>query len=378
MKFRNALFIIAIACVVFSCRKVLPPQPPVIDIVDTAANLSHVKGLYVLNEGNMGSNSCTLDYFDYASGKYTCNIFPTRNPEVVKELGDVGNDLQIYGSKLYAVINCSHLVEVMDAASARHIATIEIPNGRYLTFHNGKGYVSSYSGPVSIDPNARLGYVAEFDTASLQVTREVAVGYQPEELVVVNNNLYVANSGGYRVPNYDRTVSVIDLTTFTEIQKIDVAINLHRLRKDAYDRIYVTSRGDYQGVGANTYVIDAATNTVSDTLNFAASNLCIAGDSLYFINVGWNNNTGANTISYGLYDVKQKRQVATNFITDGTEQQIKRPYGITVNPENHDIFVSDAQNYLVPGTLYCFTVQGKLKWQATTGDIPAHFAFLKK
>ena len=378
MKSVKVIFFLLTLSTAFSCRKVLPPQPPVVDQVDSAAQVEQIKGFYLLNEGNMGSNSCTLDYFDYESGEYARNIFPTRNPQVVKELGDVGNDLQIYGSKLYAVINCSHLVEVMDAASARHMATIEIPNGRYLTFHNGKGYVSSYSGPVSIDPNARLGYVAEFDTASLQVTREVAVGYQPEELVVVNNQLYVANSGGYRVPNYDRTVSVIDLTTFTEIQKIDVAINLHRLRKDAYDRIYVTSRGDYQGVGANTYVIDAATNTVRDTLNFAASNLCIAGDSLYFIHVGWNNNTGSNVVSYGVYDVKQKRLVADNFITDGTHQQIKLPYGISVNPETNDILVTDAQNYLVPGTLYCFKSNGTKKWQVTTGDIPAHFAFLKK
>ena len=378
MKFKKNILLFCVLCAAFSCRKVLPPQPPVVDNVDSAAQLQQVKGLYVLNEGNMGSNTCTLDYFDYESGDYTCNIFPMRNPQVVKELGDVGNDLKIYGSKLYAVINCSHLVEVMDAASARHIATIEIPNGRYLTFHNGKGYVSSYSGPVSIDPNARLGYVAEFDTASLMVTREVTVGYQPEELVVANNQLYVANSGGYRVPNYDRTVSVVDLTTFTEVQKIDVAINLHRMKKDAQGRIYVTSRGDYQGIGANTYVIDPVTNTVVDTLDFAMSDFCIDGDSLYFISVAWNNNTGLNVVSYGLYDVKQKRLVADNFITDGTDQQIKLPYGITVNPETKEIFVTDAQNYLVPGTLYCFKSNGTKKWQVSTGDIPAHFAFLKK
>lgn len=378
MKSVKVIFFLLTLSTAFSCRKVLPPQPPVVDQVDSAAQVEQIKGFYLLNEGNMGSNSCTLDYFDYESGEYARNIFPMRNPQVVKELGDVGNDLQIYGSKLYAVINCSHLVEVMDAATARHIATIEIPNGRYLTFHNGKGYVSSYSGPVSIDPNARLGYVAEFDTASLMVTREVAVGFQPEELVVVNNQLYVANSGGYRVPNYDRTVSVIDLTTFTEIQKIDVAINLHRIRKDAQERIYVTSRGDYQGVGSNTYVIDPGTNTVVDTLGFAMSNFCVAGDSLYFISVAWNNNTGSNVVSYGVYDVKQKRLVADNFITDGTDQQIKLPYGISVNPETNDILVTDAQNYLVPGTLYCFKSNGTKKWQVTTGDIPAHFAFLKK
>ena len=77
-----------------------------------------VEGFYLLNEGNMGSNKSTLDYFDYGEGTYYKNIYSERNPSVVKELGDVGNDLLIYGSKLYAVINCSHKVEVMDASTA--------------------------------------------------------------------------------------------------------------------------------------------------------------------------------------------------------------------------------------------------------------------
>ena len=83
------------------------------------------------------------------------------------------------------------------------------------------------------------------------------VGYQPEEMVIAGNKLYVANSGGYRVPNYDRTVSVIDLTTFTEIKKIDVAINLHRLELDRYGNIYVSSRGDYYDTPSKTFVIDS-------------------------------------------------------------------------------------------------------------------------
>lgn len=81
------------------------------------------------------------------------------------------------------------------------------------------------------------------------------MGYQPEEMVIVGNKLYVANSGGYRVPNYDNTVSVIDLETFKETKKITVAINLHRMRVDQNGLIYVTSRGDYYNVHSNTYVI---------------------------------------------------------------------------------------------------------------------------
>ena len=33
-----------------------------------------VKGFFLLNEGNMGSNKASLDYFDYASGNYCKNI----------------------------------------------------------------------------------------------------------------------------------------------------------------------------------------------------------------------------------------------------------------------------------------------------------------
>ena len=82
---------------------------------ETAGNAEHgpVTGFYLLNEGNMGSNKCTLDYYDYTNATYTRNIYGNANPDVVKELGDVGNDLQIYGSKLWAVINCSNKVALL-------------------------------------------------------------------------------------------------------------------------------------------------------------------------------------------------------------------------------------------------------------------------
>ena len=65
-------------------------------------------GFYLLNEGNMGTNKATLDYMDFATGVYTRNIYSAANPTQPMEMGDVGNDLAIYGSKLWAVINCSN------------------------------------------------------------------------------------------------------------------------------------------------------------------------------------------------------------------------------------------------------------------------------
>ena len=352
-------------------EKVLPETPTPTDTVG-------IKGFFLLNEGNMGSNKCTLDYYDAIMGQYLRNIYAEMNPGVVQELGDVGNDIQVYDNKLWAVINCSHFVEVMQQTTARHIAQISIPNCRYICFGGRYAYVSSYAGPVQIDPNARLGYVAKIDVNTLQQVDTCVVGYQPEEMAVAGNKLYVANSGGYRMPNYDRTVSVIDLTTFRVVKTIDVAINLHRLELDHHGQLWVSSRGDYYNVPSKTYVIDTHTDEVCDSLELANSEMALAGDSLYVYGTAWSYRTNSWNISYAVVDTHKRKVVSNRLITDGTDAHIAMPYGIAVNPDNGDFYITDAGNYVSPGKLYCFTAQGRKRWEVRTGDIPAHFAFTRK
>lgn len=365
------------------CRHDELVVPTEYDIInDVPDPETSIRGFYLVNEGNMGSNKCTLDYFDYFTGLYARNFYAERNPNVIKELGDVGNDIGIYGSKLYVVVNCSHKVEVLDSRTGTRLGQVNIPNCRYVRFYRGKAYVSSYVGPVLIDPDAPKGAVYEVDTTSLKVTRKVSVGYQPEEMEIVDDYMYVANSGGYRVPNYDNTVSVIQMVDFKQVQQIPVGINLHRLKKDRYNKLWVTSRGDYQSRPSRMYVMDKRRGynqmIVTDTLPFGVSNMAIRGDSLYFYSTEWNNYTQSNTITYGIVDVRTKQLVSDNFITDGTEKEITIPYGIAVHPETGDILVTDAKNYVSSGTLYCFDRQGRKKWSVRTGDIPAHITFLKR
>ncbi len=360
-----------------ACRTDEPVHKSETETKEEGDSLAVIKGFYLLNEGNMGSNKASLDYYSYITGIYSRNIFAERNPNVTKELGDVGNDLKIYGSKLYAIINCSNLVEVMDAATGVHITTIEIPNCRYICFNKDKAYVSSYAGPVQIG-NKQLGFVAEIDTATLQITRKVTVGYNPEEMAIIDNKMYVANSGGYLVPDYDNTLSIIDLDSFTEVKKVEVAINMHRVRADKYGDLYLSTRGDYYTMPANLFLFDVEKQTIKKTFDIPVGNMCIVGDSAYLYSVGFNWNTGLDEISYALIDIKSEEVLSRSFIADGTESLIKLPYGIAVNPNNKEIFVTDAGDYVSPGTLYCFDKTGHLKWKQTTGDIPTHIEFTFK
>lgn len=338
-------------------------------------------GMYLLNEGNMGSNKATIDYLDFCNGIYIRNIYGERNPNVIKELGDVGNDIQVYGNRLYAVINCSHKVEVMDLRTCRRIGQIDIPNCRYIRFHEGKAYVSSYVGPVSIDPDAQLGAIFEVDTATLRITRKVTVGYQPEEFEIIDNYLYVANSGGYRAPDYDSTVSVVDLSDFRQVKKIPVCVNPHRVRKDQYNQLWITSRGDHKDVQPQLVLIKNLELGIKNEIEIqysqiTSSEMVIVGDSMYYYGSHWSDETMSNQITYGVFDIRYPESQIRPLITDGTEQNIKIPYGIQVNPYNGDIYITDAKNYVSSGQLHCYSREGKRKWSVRTGDIPAHMCFV--
>lgn len=367
----------AIMVGISSCRsdddEIIPPTETEV----TPGEDGSVKGFFLLNEANMGSNKSSIDYFDSESGRYFKNIYPTINPTVVKELGDVGNDIQIYGNKLYAVINVSGYVEVMNKTTGKHENEIIVKNCRYIVFDKGYAYISSYDADVKITPDAPIGCVVKVDTATMKEVGRCIVGYQPEEMVIRNNKIYVANSGGYRVPNYDNTVSVIDLNTFTETKKITVGINLHRMELDSDGNIYVSSRGDYKYIKSNTYII-GNNDMIIKNLNLPCSEMTVSGDSIYMYSVEWSHITQSNTVSYAIINTKTRNIVSRNFITDGTERRIQVPYGIAINPETKEIFVTDAKDYVSPGILYCFTPDGKKKWEVMTGDIPAHIVFTRK
>lgn len=362
----------------FSCREDVEIFKP--DVIQTSIpEYTDIQGFYLLNEGNMGSNKSTLDYYNYETGEYTRNIFGAANPTVPKEMGDVGNDIKIYGSKLYAVINCSNKIDVMDKYTAQKVGQIDIPNCRYIRFYKGYAYVTSYAGPVELNPDYKqTGYVAKVDTATFEVVDRCLVGFQPDELEIVNKKIYVANSGGYMFPNYENTVSVVDIESFTETKRIEVAINLHRLRADRHGNLWVSSRGDYYYTPSRLYWINTNTDTLVDSLDIAVSNFHLDGDSLYIYSTEWSYINMGNVITYGIVDVAKQEVVTKNFITDGTDTKIKIPYGIMVNPITKDIYITDAKNYVSPGTLYCFDKYGKQKWNVRTGDIPAHFVFLGK
>ena len=284
-------------------------------------------------------------------------------------LGDTANDMIVYGSKMYIAVYNSNIIEVADL-SGKSIKQIKSSGDallpRFFTANEGKVYVSLYD-----------GYVARLDTASLEIEQKVKVGRNPEQLVVANNKLYVANSGGldYNTPvGYDKTVSVIDLASFQETKKIEVVTNPVNLVTDSQGDVYLVSMGDYGAIPNTFQRIDTKTDEATVITETNATEMASTGDKLYMIysqyDANWN-----QIISFISYDAINEKIISDNFITDGTT--IAKPYKIGADPITGYIYIT-ASDYKTNGDVYAFDASGKKLFQFEVGLNPVKAVFVKR
>lgn len=329
-----------------------------------------VKGVYVLTEGVYGANNSRIAYRDLQTGEVFTDFFQQQNPSVISGLGDTGNDMLLYGGKLYIVLNNSGNVTVLNATTGELLNRISFINGgvnrnpRFAASANGKVYVSSYDNSVS-----------EIDTTTLSITRSVTVGANPEHLVAFNDHLFVANSGGLNFPNYDSTVSVINLNSFTEVDKITVGLNPQRLAVANNGNIYVTGYGDAFAptpIPAFVSVINGNTLTFSERLpeTIQFSHIRIHENRAYLFN-----NFGSQSVT--VLNTDNNSVIRNNFITDGTTLQ--NIYAVDVNDENGDVYLCDSKDFISPGEVFCFDDAGRLKFSFTVapGISPNRSVFLR-
>ena len=353
-------------------------EPSDYEVVDAAVDASaKPSGIYLVNQGNQGSNKARLDFLNFHNGFYIRDVFTEYNPEVVKGLGDTGNDVQVYKGKVFVAVNGSHKVEIMDAYSMKRLAQVDVPNCRFIAFDGNCAYVTSYVAKDKETLKTQKGALYRIDLDTYKVTGQVTVGYQPEQLVIRDGKAYVANSGGY-VAGYDDTVSVVDLKSMKVEYDIKVAINLGLMLVDAEGTIWVSSQGNFSDVSStlNYLVKKGDKYELGGSVNVPVSSMALAGDKIYVIGSTYTPPAWALTTTYNIVNAKTRKLESGSFITDGTESDIATAFTVTVNPGNGDIYVTDAKDYVSSGALHCYTGSGKHKWSVRTGDIPARIAFL--
>ncbi len=313
--------------------------------------------VYILNEGLFNANNTTLTQYNITQSTVTNNYFELKNN---RKLGDTGNDIQEYGSKIYIVVNVSSQIEVTDL-KGNSIAQIPLfDNGvarqpRNITFYHDKAFISCFDGTVAV-----------IDTTDFNIQAFIQVGRNPEGIAVQHDKVYVANSGGLDFPNYDTTVSVIDPNLLVEIKKISVGINSGTV-VGYNDKIYVISRGNHNTIDPKLVIIDTESDSVIQTINYPLTAFVPnkLKDIAYVVD---KNNSNVMT-----FDMEADTIINYNFINGS---QFETLFGMSVDPFTNQLYCTDAHGYVVTGEVKVYNDSGVLQKSFQAALNPGHFVFV--
>ena len=109
-------------CYIFTNTGTLRCEPLEMDILPSKVHCIDADHLLVLNEGLWGENNAEISMVDIPNKKVTTNWFSSTNQ---RGLGDVGQDMLKYGSRIYTTVSFSNSIEVINPSTgkSKRIAT---------------------------------------------------------------------------------------------------------------------------------------------------------------------------------------------------------------------------------------------------------------
>lgn len=311
--------------------------------------------VYILNEGNLGQNDADIDeiLFNHEDDTWSLmgNVFSTVN-EV--GLGDTGQDMIEYDGYLYVTVANSSVMYKLDK-DCKKLAEVsfsaEEGQPRFMAAEDGKIYLTLYSGNVM-----------RLDAGTLQKEGMVQVGMNPEGIVEEDGKLYVANGGW----GYDRTMSVIDIASFTVEETVTVADNPDRIL-ESEDKIFIQSYGGaYPDYTYPVEMYDPKTgnlSTIGHATKFAAYDGVIY---MAYCETDWE--TYTTTTTFSSYNVKTGEHKDGAFVGGLDVLKNSSIYMMEINPETGDFYFG-VSDYTSLGTVICISRAGETLGSWTSGSL---------
>jgi len=204
--------------------------------------------MYILN-----GSAETLSKMDLTTGAITHNIVKT---------GQLPNQILTHHNLVYVVNSGTDDIQVVDPQQnhqiIRTIALAEGNNPYSMAFGGeNKAYVTNWI----------ANSVSVIDLEAGTVLKEIPVGKAPQGILVLGNQLLVANTGyaGWGEPYEQAAISIIDLSAEVVTHTLEVPTNAQDLAVDADGRIHVVCTGNYADIPGKIAIIDLETGAEKNT-----------------------------------------------------------------------------------------------------------------
>ena len=308
-------------------------------------------GILIFNEGPFAGGSATVDYYDRSSDTLSRDVYSSVNDGQV--IGSILQSATVIGDNAYLVVNNSAKIEVVDAGSMEYRNTITGVFGpRYMVdLGNGNAAVSEWGS------DGLSGQVKLINLSSMTVVDSIAAS-GPEQMVVANGKLYVANSGGFSESNVV-TVHNLDLSPETSITVGNRTIDMVQ---DANGDIWVLSGGSFvTNDGASLCKISNDSAETCIPLPGFPSDLIIDadGENIYLVVNG-----NVNTVNISNTNV---------FTTVGEGILSGTVYGLGYDGKEDHLYVGTTPDFSSQSTTYVLSENGELVRTLTTGVLTNGF-----
>lgn len=316
---------------------------------DSRDQIDYSQGIFIINEGSFQSNNGSVSYYDAAFGAITNGIFEAANG---RPLGDVVQSLAIVSDTVgIIVVNGSAKLEVVSLETFRTIAepipvayprqfTQVTPDAGYLTGGNLQGYI----------------YI--LDLGTFEFTDSIKAGYGPDALTMLDNMVYVANSGGWGI---DSTIYKINTSGHKVIDTFQVGKAPADLAFDTDDMLWIYCRGQAVYNWDPPYNLISETDALLQKVDIANGNILWqgtvgkAGDY-----TGTPPRIATSPNGAFIYYLRPDGVYKISSVSPGipvTPLITGNYYGMDVNPADGNIFVFESV-FTGNGTMKIFTGDG--------------------
>ena len=344
-----SIFIFTILLVI-SCTGGPEVKPDSISVDDSNENAldAYLSGVFVINEGNFGSDDGSISFID-PNGIVRNNIFSENN--ALRRLGDVVQSMYANGTSAFILVNNSNKIEVVDINQMTLLHTIsEVSLPRYMISDGKYGYISEW---VSFSDPGRIS-ILNLDT--YEIIDTINVGFGAEALTIRDSKLYVSN-------NFENNLSMIDLRTHQIVKTISVGPSPAAMVIDKNGDLWVVCSGDYNANNGSLVRLDSNDDVIQEiSLGMNVSGkLVTENDSsiLYFY-------SGTKVYSYALGD-----EIYNTFIENTSATSF---YGIGMSPDG-DMYIADSKGFQSRGSVYVYDNAGQMIEEFEVGRGPNGFVF---
>ena len=321
------------------------------------------EGLFIVCEGNFQYGNATLSFYDPATNYIENEIFFRANG---MKLGDVAQSMTIHDNKGWIVVNNSHVIFAINTDTFKETGRIEnLTSPRYIHFvTDEKAYVTQIWDNRIYIVNPRTYTI----TGSITVPNMPMSSGSTEQMVQLGKFVYC------NCWSYQNRILKIDTETDEVVAELEIGIQPNSLVIDKNNRLWTITDGGYDGspYGYETpalYCIDTESFSVIKVFPFKSgdtpSEIQIngTGNTLYWINDDiWEMNVDSELLPTHPFIPFQN----TKF------------YGLTVNPENDEVYVADAIDYSQQGMIYRYSSKGDLLDRFYVGITPGAFCWKNK